>query len=113
MSSAERQRRFQAAHPGYDRRRKARQKARIDSAATAMRLPEEAMDVDAKPAEPVAVPAPLASAMMPVPAVARLALPAPVVHPVLAELNALRAALASAGARARAPQPVRAVPAAA
>jgi hypothetical protein len=89
MTNAERQRKFQDAHPGYDRRRKARERAM------------------AKRGAALFVPA------MPVPAVARLALPAPVVDPVMAELEALGAALASSRARARAAQPVRLLPAAA
>ena len=111
MSNAERQRRFQDAHPGYDRRRKARRRAMIKHAVAQMRQAKEAMAAEATPAEPLALPAPLTIAATSVPAAPRLALPAPVVDPVMAELDALRAALASS--RARAAQPVRTVPAAA
>ena len=128
-SNAERQRRFQAAHPGYDRRRKARRRGMLKRAVAQIRQAEEAMAAEAKPAEPLALPAPLAvpAIKAPIPIhrdwrplpvltsarLALLALPAPVVDPAIAELEALRAALASSRARAGAAQPVRPVPVAA
>jgi hypothetical protein len=113
MTNAERQRKFQDAHPGYDRRRKARERAMAKRGAALFVQALQAKAADAAPAEPLALPATVAVPAMPVPAVARLALPAPVVDPVMAELEALGAALASSRARARAAQPVRLLPAAA
>src|SRR5687768_6796653 len=86
MSNAERQRRFQDAHPGYDRRRKARQRAAAKRGAALLLKALHAKAAEAAPAEPLALPAPLAVPAVPVLAVARLALPAPVVDPVMAEL---------------------------
>jgi hypothetical protein len=86
MSNAERQRRFQAAHPGYDSRRKARERASAKRGAAQILEALRTMSVEQVPAQ-------------------RLALPAPVVDPLLAELDALSAALASA--RAREALPVR------
>lgn len=91
MSDLERQRVFQARHPGYDRRRKARERAaskryvmQLRRAATVAAL----IEAQAAEATPVVV-------ATPVPVVTRLALPAPVVDPVIAELDALRQAVSS------------------
>ena len=111
MSNAERQRRFQAAHPGYDRRRKARERAMAGRGAALFVTALRAKAAEAAPAEALVLAAPLAVPAVPVPMVARLALPAPVVDPVMAELDALRAALASP--RAREALPLRPLPAAA
>jgi hypothetical protein len=75
MSNAERQKRFQAANPGYDARRKARERG------MAMRAVQRARAAIRAHAA--------AAANRPV-----LMLPAPVEDPIIAELNALRASLA-------------------
>jgi hypothetical protein len=91
LTNVQRQAAFQAAHPGYDRRRKARQRAVLDRLSAKRRraqglAPGQSMPVEAKP-QP-------------------LMLPAPVENPVLVELNALAASLASAPARALEPMPL-------
>jgi hypothetical protein len=102
MSNAERQRRFQAAHPGYDRRRKARQRAaakRVEAQHRAERL-RAAQAAEATP-QTLALPAPVQVMLIPVPAT-RL-LPAPVEVPALAAIDELRARLQAAHAH----QPAR------
>jgi hypothetical protein len=90
MSNAERQRRFQAAHPGYDRRRKARQRAGLKAYGERKKAERLAA---AAAGEPLALPEPAVT-----PPVERvmLALPAPAVVPVLPGLNALNAITATA-----------------
>ena len=85
MSNAERQQKFQLANPGYDRRRKARQRAALKGTMNALKWraalaahaaqAEQAHGAEAMPAKPV------------------LMLPAPVVDPMMAQLNALRASM--------------------
>ena len=89
MSNAERQRRFQEAHPGYDRRRKARQRAGAKRVVEALRqkLMMEAHAAEAQ-AEQAKAPAE-AQAAKPV-----LMLPAPVQDPLMAQLNALTGSMA-------------------
>ena len=87
MSNLERQRRFQAGHPGYDRRRKARQRGASKRAVKQMRrewaaqaaAEAEAVAVEAKPQ--------------------LLMLPAPIEDPMMAQLNAMAASLVAAPAR--------------
>jgi hypothetical protein len=80
MTNAERQRLFQLSHPGYDRRRKARQRARVNHAVAQLRAAAQAQAA-AKANPPV------------------LMLPAPVEDLAMAELNALAASLASTPVR--------------
>ena len=85
LTNVQRQAMFQAAHPGYDRRRKGRQRASLDRLLAKRRAaqglaPGQSMAVEPKPQ--------------------LLMLPAPVENPMLVELNALAASLASAPARA-------------
>ena len=84
MSNAERQRRFQASHPGYDRRRKSRRRGSAKRAAAQLLVALQAKAAEAKREV--------------------LMLPAPVENLVLVELNALAASLASTPARA--PEPL-------
>ena len=84
MSNLERQRRFQASHPGYDRRRVARKRAAVKRGA-AQRLAALAAQAAAAEAKPQV-----------------LMLPAPVEDPVVVELNAL----ATSHATSPAPEPV-------
>jgi hypothetical protein len=89
MSNAERQRLFQLRHPGYDARRKARERAMARRtterfiAARRARAAAEAADADCAAAE---APRPV------------LMLPAPVEDPMMAEVNALAASLAASRA---------------
>jgi hypothetical protein len=79
MSNAERQRRFQASNPDYDRRRKARQRQLMEN--TRVRSRKAAIAAwKAERAAAAAAPAPV------------LMLPAPV-DPMMGELNALAASL--------------------
>jgi hypothetical protein len=95
MTNAERQFWFRRRHPGYDRRRKARERASAKRGAAQILAA-----LNAKAAQAAAIPAMLVPTEP-----QRLALPAPVVDPVMAELNALREALASP--RVREALPVR------
>jgi hypothetical protein len=79
MSNAERQALFQKRHPGYDARRKARQRA-AEKRAVAMA------------AEPLALPEPAASPV----SRAVLMLPAPAVVPVLPGMNTIERTPAAA-----------------
>jgi hypothetical protein len=83
MSNAERQRRFQARHPGYDRRRKARRRgaAKRDAARRVA-----ALEAQAATTTPAVTAAPVEMLLHPLPTY-RLALPAPVEDPFLAELK--------------------------
>jgi hypothetical protein len=89
MSNAERQRRFQAAHPGYDRRRKARRRAALkrsskkgmDEHLAVLRAEQATMASDA-PALPAPAPAPPAPHRV-------LTLPAPADQIVVPGLNAI------------------------
>ena len=98
MSNLERQRRFQANHPGYDRRRKARGRVTNKRAAKQMvmawaaqaRAAEAAAAVEAKPQ--------------------LLMLPAPVEDPMMDQLNAMAASLAAGPARERVPLAQQASP---
>ena len=103
MTNAERQRKFQDAHPGYDRRRKARQRGASKRAVEAQRLMAllQAKTAAAAAAAAAAVsaaetvPAPVGVLRIPVPPM-RLALPAPVELPVLPAINDLQALLTAA-----------------
>jgi hypothetical protein len=108
MSNSERQQRFQDAHPGYDRRRKARGRAAAKRGAAqmleALRVAAaESRDAEMAPAEALAAPVPVAIPVMSEPTTPRLCLPAPVVDPMIAEINALRARLGSLEACAALP----------
>lgn len=83
LSNAQRQRDFQARHPGYDRKRKARQRAAFNAAAKAARAAREAMNAPATAQPP--------------------ALPAPVVDPVMIAMNEMVANLARAKRQTHAP----------
>lgn len=102
MTNAERQRKFQDAHPGYDRRRKARQRGASKRAVEAQRLMALLQAKTAAAAAAAAavsaaetVPAPVEVLRIPVPPM-RLALPAPVELPVLPAINDLQALLTAA-----------------
>ena len=106
MSSAERQRRFQARHPGYDRRRKAAERGGLKRATERFRAARHATTAAGAAAMVPATPAPASPASaeaitplaLPLPTT-RLALPAPAVLPVLPALNdlaSLRARFATA-----------------
>src|SRR5207253_5649955 len=93
MSNNERQRRFQNAHPGYDRRRKARERAlakRVGAQALeARRAAAAAAAVVARATQTTSIEsfaatspvATLVASLVSPPA--RLCLPAPVVHPMM------------------------------
>jgi hypothetical protein len=81
MTNAERQKRFQARNPGYDRRRKARQRAMEKRASE--RFPALWAQLTAQVAATAAAPRPV------------LMLPAPVEDPMVAKLNVLAASLVS------------------
>jgi len=85
-STNERQRLFQLRHPGYDRRRKARQRASSNRAAKQLiaKLKAAALRRQLQ-STPVTIPL----VATPVP----LMLPAPVQDPLIAELNALAASM--------------------
>jgi hypothetical protein len=86
-SNVERQRDFQAAHPGYDRRRKARQRASSGRGAALLmaQLQAKATAEQTHTAETtIQIPATKPPLM----------LPAPAENPLLAEVEALRAKLA-------------------
>ena len=86
-TTAERQRRFQERHPGYDRRRKAQERAlaKRGGAQLFATLPAQAAAAAAATAE--------AEASRPV------LMPAPIEDPVMAQLNAVATSLAVAPAR--------------
>jgi hypothetical protein len=99
MSNAERQRRFQDAHPGYDRRRKARQRGseKRGAAQLAAQLAAKlhaAGEVEAAASLVQSLPlhARAQLLLIPVPTT-RLALPAPVEMPVLPAINDIHALL--------------------
>ena len=94
MSNAERQHKFQRAHPGYDRRRKARGRASGKRLVEMMKaqwraelLAEQAQTVEATIQVPATKPL--------------LMLPAPVENPLMVELEALAAARKSQPAESR------------
>jgi hypothetical protein len=90
MSSAERQRKFQAAHPGYDRRRKARLRAACKTE-TKRRLAELFAKAAARAQ---AVPSQAVGASVADPGVKPvLMLPAPADDPTIDALDMLRASL--------------------
>jgi hypothetical protein len=97
LSNAERQRRFQRRHPGYDRRRKAAKRAAEKRTIARLRAAAQAAAAGARVAEAKAAET-MAAEARPQP----LMLPAPVGNPLLAELNALAASLA----RRSAPEPL-------
>jgi hypothetical protein len=80
MTTKERQERFQAAHPGYDRRRKARRRFTPEAMAAYLQAAQASM-AETSEADPVEAPVP--------------ALPAPVELPLLPALNDLDALLAT------------------
>ena len=84
-SNAQRQRDFQAAHPGYDRRRKAHERGRLKRVMAAYKAQCQA-DAQAELQTQVLV--------IPIPTT-RLALPAPVECPAMAAINALPELLAA------------------
>ena len=93
MSNAERQRRFRAAHPGYfnkynHRRTALRLKAYAAAQAAAMAAKKQQAQTQETPAAPPATATPLA-----IPVSMQLCLPAPVVDPTIAAIEALRAKL--------------------
>ena len=92
MSNAERQRRFQASHPGYDARRKARSRAAERRGATkimaAMASATAATPEPIATPEPLALPAPVEVNVIPAKR-ALLMLPAPVEAIVIPGLNAI------------------------
>jgi len=86
MSNAERQRKFQRANPGYDRRRKARQRSSAKRALQWMKteamlaeLVKQQQTVEATVQEPATKP--------------MLMLPAPVQNPVMEQIEALKSAM--------------------
>ena len=87
MSNAERQRLFQLRHPGYDRRRKARQRGALKKALQAKR---RQMVLDAQATAAQTVPPPAVETPAP-----RLMLPAPVENLEMAQIDALAASLAA------------------
>jgi hypothetical protein len=93
---AERMRQFRLRHPGYDREYKAKQRAKLKAMREARELAERLAQ-----AELQAQPAPLAICLPEY----RLCLPAPVVDPMMLELNALAAKLARAQQAAEIPAP--------
>ena len=97
MSNLERQRLFQERHPGYDRRRKARQRGMLKR----LKAQWKAAWLAAAAAARQPQPAPLAIPRIP----QRLMLPAPVEDLMVAEIDALAAR--AAAARAEAMLPVR------
>ena len=98
MSNVKRQRRFQERHPGYDARRKVRQRAGLKRVCEALRAERRqaamAERMKAEMAGAAAVPAPMEtsveSLVIPVPTTL-LALPSPVELPVLPAINDLDA----------------------
>lgn len=97
-SNAERQRQFQARNPGYDRRRKATQRAMEKRVSEAFPAQWTAL-LAAAEAQAPAVPAAMT---LPIPEY-RLALPAPVVSPIMLELELLHARVAARKREALAP----------
>lgn len=97
MSNNERQRRFQARHPGYDARRKARRRSGAKRALKKLKAEWQAMAAAeaaqmAAAAQASAAPGSVMLISYPDP---RRALPAPVEQPELAAINDLRVRLAA------------------
>jgi hypothetical protein len=84
LTNAQRQWMFQAAHPGYDRRRKARKRAGLKAHSAKTKAARAAAEALATASAQIP-PAPLALPPPPV----RLMLPAPVTDPAMSALNAL------------------------
>jgi hypothetical protein len=101
MSNLERQRRFQANHPGYDRRRKARGRVTDKRAAKQMVMAWAAQARAAEAAEAAAAVEAKPQLLM---------LPAPVEHPMMNQLNAMAASLAASPAREPLPLAQQATP---
>jgi hypothetical protein len=95
MTNNERQRRFQAANPGYDARRKARQRQMSENTCARLRRASLAAAKAERARAAAEAPRPV------------LMLPAPVEDPVMAELDALKASLAAPRAPQAQPQPAR------
>ena len=93
MSNAERQRKFQQANPGYDRRRKARERAMSKRDLAQRRAEAAALALAAHAAAHAAATAQTPPATIQIPAnKPLLMLPAPVKDPWMAEIEALAAA---------------------
>jgi hypothetical protein len=91
MTTAERQRKFQKSHPGYDRARKSRGRAGCKRRISMMKAEIRAMVLAER--------AQAAAAMIQIPAAKpMLMLPAPVENPLMAQIEALAAARKSASA---------------
>jgi hypothetical protein len=98
MSNGERQRKFQLGHPGYDRRRKARERGMAKRIVKQMRAKAAAL-ARAQQAQRAAAAAQTAAATIQMPAnKPLLMLPAPVKDPWMAEIESLAAARQSQAA---------------
>ena len=93
-TGAERMRDLRRRNPGYDRRQKAEYRARLAAYRAALEVKEAAARAEAM-ALMLARHAATTTLLLPAPAV-RLALPAPVVDPTVAAIDALTARLRSA-----------------
>jgi hypothetical protein len=100
MSNAERQRKFQQANPGYDRRRKARERGMSKRDVARRRAEAAALALAAHAAAHAAATTQTMTATIQIPAnKPLLMLPAPVKDPWMAEIEALAAARKSQAAQ--------------